>query len=259
MDKNQDNARMGTRSGLDPAEGTYPGAHFTMGRGFVKIHRSLIGWEWYNDERLKSVFLHILLRCNWQDRRWMGRDVPSGTLITSSINLAEELNLSRSALNRALKRLQKSGEISVKADNKWTAITLTNWAKYQGEGDEAGQPADNERTANGQRADTTKESKETKKEKKERKEEARSVEDRKREFLDRCREAVTEAPERLPQPLRQGFADYWTELDAKGERMRFEDQKYFDVSRRMVTWKQRAIASGDIKDTAPKGNWNPRA
>ena len=33
----------------------------------------------------------------------------------------------------------------------------------------------------------------------------------------------------------QSFVDYWTEADAKGK-MRYQDQKFFDISRRIGTW-----------------------
>ena len=33
----------------------------------------------------------------------------------------------------------------------------------------------------------------------------------------------------------KSFLDYWTETDAKGK-MRFQDQKFFDISRRITTW-----------------------
>ena len=33
----------------------------------------------------------------------------------------------------------------------------------------------------------------------------------------------------------QSFLDYWTEADAKGK-MRYQDQKFFDISRRIATW-----------------------
>ena len=33
----------------------------------------------------------------------------------------------------------------------------------------------------------------------------------------------------------QSFIDYWTEADAKGK-MRYQDQKFFDIGRRIGTW-----------------------
>jgi hypothetical protein len=33
----------------------------------------------------------------------------------------------------------------------------------------------------------------------------------------------------------QAFLDYWTEADAKGK-MRYQDQKFFDIGRRVGTW-----------------------
>lgn len=229
----------GIRSRLDPAEDERGGrSFFSMGRGYIRLHRSLTDWEWYHNERLKSVFIHLLVRCNWSDKNWQGIEVKAGTFITSTGHLAEELHLSRSAVVRALDRLEKSGEIVVKADNKRTAITLVNWAKYQSEDVEAGQPSDNKRTTSGQPADTTK------KEKKEKQEEE-SVDAPKRipsskwskeEFKAKCAAAVSGNDDRLPKEHRLPFFEYWTEEGANGK-MRFQDEKFFDVGRRMDRWK----------------------
>ena len=35
-----------------------------------------------------------------------------------------------------------------------------------------------------------------------------------------------------------GFIDYWTELNPSGTKARFEDNKFFDIKRRLVTWKK---------------------
>jgi len=220
---------------------------FSMGKGYIKIHRALIDWEWYQDEHLKSVFLHLLLRCNWQDKKWMGRTVKAGTLICSTATLSEELGLSRSSIVRALARLKSSGEISIEADNKWTAITLVNWAKYQGDTVEAEQPADSQRTAGDttsgqrvtQRADTTKEGKEGKKGRKEEVESAQAHRpiDPIEAFKAKCGEIVQADPERLPKAMRAAFLAYWTEPSKSGK-LRFECEKFFDVGRRMDTWRR---------------------
>lgn len=38
--------------------------------------------------------------------------------------------------------------------------------------------------------------------------------------------------------MRQEFIDYWTELNKSGTKMRFEDEKFFDINRRINTWKK---------------------
>lgn len=253
MKKDFHNARMGTQSRLDPAEGEHPGAPFTMGQGYIKVHRCITDWEWYQNERLKSVFLHLLVRCNWQDKRWMGVDVPSGTYITSTTALAEELGLSRSAVVRALERLEKSGEISLKPDSKWTAITLVNWAKYQGEGDQPGQQTDSKRTASEQQTDTTKEGKEGKKERKEEGRESGAIAPTRmkfEEFRAACLKAHSELAV-LPDPEAKAFFEYWTEGHANGKG-RWQMEKVFDIGRRMGKWKQNNDRRPSSGTTSPK-------
>lgn len=38
--------------------------------GWIKLHRKLINWEWYQDTNVKVVFLHLLLIANHEDKKW---------------------------------------------------------------------------------------------------------------------------------------------------------------------------------------------
>ena len=49
----------------------------------------------------------------------------------------------------------------------------------------------------------------------------------------------------------QSFVDYWTEADAKGK-MRYQDQKFFDISRRIGTWIKNAKNFEPTKPTKIK-------
>ena len=31
-----------------------------LGSGYIKLYRSLLNWEWYDDINTKTVFLHLL-------------------------------------------------------------------------------------------------------------------------------------------------------------------------------------------------------
>ena len=59
------------------------------------------------------------------------------------------------------------------------------------------------------------------------------------EFTARCKQVCDEDPNRLPIAERKPFFDYWTEADAQGK-MRFHAERFFDVGRRMDTWKRRS-------------------
>jgi len=217
-------------------KGEHVGPHLSMARGFIQLHRSLTEWQWYTNERVKSVFLHLLIRCNWQDRKWMDLEIPAGSFVTSTVALASELDLSRSALVRALECLKKSGEIVVKADSKRTTITLVNWAKYQSEVTDPGQPADSKRTASGQQTDTTNKGNKEKKGKKE-----VGVPPPRmnfEQFAEACRIAYKASPILTPSEGK-AFFDYWTEGHSTGKG-RWQGEKFFDIRRRMATWASRA-------------------
>ena len=101
--------------------------------GFIVIQRKIQKWEWFNDCNTFCVFLHLLLLANWEDRRFQGHFVPSGSLITSYAKLAEECGLSVQNVRTALAHLESTKEITRTSTSKWQAITLTNWEKYQDE------------------------------------------------------------------------------------------------------------------------------
>lgn len=139
--------------------------------GYIKIHRSLLDWEWYSDDRCVRLLLHLNLKANYVDRRWKGQDLKPGQFITSSISLSEQLKWSRSAVNRTLDKLRECGEIATEADSRWTLVTLVKWGQLQGDDENPDTKPDSNRTATGQQTtsqvskqpDTAKEGKEGKK------------------------------------------------------------------------------------------------
>lgn len=59
-------------------------------------------------------------------------------------------------------------------------------------------------------------------------------------------------PEYLIAPHVHEFFDYWTEINKTGKLMRFEKQTFFDISKRLATWKRNGINRGTIKDVKSK-------
>lgn len=100
-------------------------------KGFIKLHRQIIDWEWYTDAATKSVFIHILLSACYDECRFMGQSVTRGQYMTSLNRLSRDLNLSVRQVRTALTRLEKTGEIDTQATNKSTLITICNYDSYQ--------------------------------------------------------------------------------------------------------------------------------
>lgn len=99
--------------------------------GWIKLHRKMINWEWYNDINVKVVFLHLLLTANHEDKKWQGIEIKRGQKITSLSHLAEETKLSVKQIRNVLNKLKSTGEITIKGTNKYTIITIVKYNDYQ--------------------------------------------------------------------------------------------------------------------------------
>lgn len=99
--------------------------------GFIKLHRKILKWEWYQEANVFRVFLHLLLKANHAPARWQGIEIKAGQLVTSYRHLAAELGLSSETVHRAVKKLVSTGEIEVCPNARYTIVTLKNYIEYQ--------------------------------------------------------------------------------------------------------------------------------
>ena len=99
--------------------------------GYIKIDRKILDWEWYSDKNTKIVFFHCLLKANWKDGSFMGRNVPRGSFITSLPGLAKECGLSVRNVRTALEHLKLTNELTVKTTTKYSVVTINNYDYYQ--------------------------------------------------------------------------------------------------------------------------------
>lgn len=102
-----------------------------MLNGFVKIHRKLIQWGWYQDNVVKGVFLHLLLTASFRESEWMGRTIKKGQVVTSNARLAKDLGFSIKQVRTALNKLKSTGEVAIEGTNRYTLVTIVNWEEYQ--------------------------------------------------------------------------------------------------------------------------------
>lgn len=102
-----------------------------MMEGWIKLHRSLIEWEWYDDIPTKVVWLHLLMTANHEDNTWHGIEIKRGQKLTSNQHLADETHLSVQNVRTALKHLKSTGEITIQSTNKHSLITIEKWEDFQ--------------------------------------------------------------------------------------------------------------------------------
>lgn len=99
--------------------------------GHIKIDRKILAWEWYKNINTKVLFFHLLLRANWKDGRFEGKEIKRGSFVTSVKSLSKETALTEDEIRTALKHLETTGEITKQTTNKNTVISIVNYDIYQ--------------------------------------------------------------------------------------------------------------------------------
>ena len=102
-----------------------------MDNGWIKLHRKLQKWEWYQDSIAVHLFLHLLLSANHEDKQWQGVEVRRGQLITGRNSLSADTGITPQSIRTYLNKLKSTNEITTQSTNKYTIITISNYESYQ--------------------------------------------------------------------------------------------------------------------------------
>lgn len=103
-----------------------------MDEGYILIHRKIVKeWEWYSNVNDRLVWLHCLLSANWKDGYFEGIKVLRGSFVTGRKKLAKEVGLTEQQVRTSLNHLKSTNNITIKAHNKFSIITINNYNKYQ--------------------------------------------------------------------------------------------------------------------------------
>jgi len=133
---------------------------------YIKVFRSMLDWEWWDDKNVTRLFLTILLSVNWQEKKWHGITISKGSMFTSLESLSKKSGLTVQQTRTALTKLISTNNLTSQSTKNGRLITVENWEKFQGSTEEATNKPTNKRTAKQQtsnkRSTTTKESKERK-------------------------------------------------------------------------------------------------
>ncbi len=134
--------------------------------GWIKLHRSLLDWEWWEDINASRLLIYLLCAVNYEDKKWKGETVKAGSMVFSYDTLSKSVGLSVQKCRTSLKKLENCGEITRTATNKYQLITLVKWDKLQGDNKESTSKPTNKQQSNNKQLTTTKEVKNNKNEKK---------------------------------------------------------------------------------------------
>lgn len=88
-------------------------------------------WEWYSNIPTTRLFIHLLLIVNTREKVWRGETIPRGCVITSISTLQQATGLTTQQVRNSLKNLKTTREITYRATNRYSVISIKNYEQYQ--------------------------------------------------------------------------------------------------------------------------------
>ena len=204
--------------------------------GWIKLHRKMLEWEWYDDLPTFRLFTHLLLTVNFEKKRWRGIEVNPGQIVTGRKSLSEETGLTEMQIRTALNKLKSTNEITIKTTKHYSVITIVSWFDYQDNDQQINQQATNKQPTSNQQVTTTKERKNIRK--KEKVVSKLSLTERQQFFYEELKEYTS----KHHKNTLRAFYDYWSEPNQTKTKMRCEMEKTWDTSRRLSNWERREKA-----------------
>jgi hypothetical protein len=202
--------------------------------GFIMLYRGLNEWEWYTDVNVCKLFLHCLLKVNYSQKRWQGILIEKGEFITSYEKLAVETGLTVSKVRTALSKLTSTNDVCIATTKSYTKVCIPKFTDFV---------VDSKRPKNdiptNTQFDTPNSIQIATKSQSDSKQIATTntnnklIKNRKKIFRDKVFGHSNFNPKIL-----KSFFNYWSELNVKENRMRFESHEFFEIEKRIEKWMQ---------------------
>ena len=206
-----------------------------MNNGWIKIHRKLLEWEWYDEPNTFRLFIHLLLKANHKPKNYRGVNIETGQIMTGLNLLAEQTGLTVQKIRTALNNLKATSEITSKTTNKGTVIQIVKYSDYQIETNKT----TNKQQTNNKQTTTNNNYNNINKD---------NIIYREAEFKNSLQQYLDTYGEKMLN----NFYLYWTEKKPKGKKMKFEMEKTFDISRRLMRWNNNNFNNKNDKDEKRK-------
>ena len=131
-------------------------------KNWLKLNRSILTSSVFDNPRLLKVWIWCLCKASHKEHdQLVGMQVvhlKPGQFIYGRKAASEELKIPASTTNMYMKQLQKMRNLDIKANNKFSVVTVRNWRFYQGmdykSKQQNRQQIDNKLTTNEQQIDT---------------------------------------------------------------------------------------------------------
>lgn len=99
--------------------------------GWIKLHRSLLNWEWFTDPKVAHFFTYCLLKASHNNYRWRGKKLDVGQFPFGLNKASIETGLSVRSIRTCINKLKSTNELTIVTSTQGSVITVVNWNKFQ--------------------------------------------------------------------------------------------------------------------------------
>lgn len=103
--------------------------------GWICLHRKLMDHWLFDDAEALKVWITMLMEANHAEKKKMFAGdlitIERGQMLTGRVSLSSKTGVSERRVRRVLDLLEKDGMIVRQKSNKYSLITITNYARYQ--------------------------------------------------------------------------------------------------------------------------------
>lgn len=202
--------------------------------GFISLHRKIQKHWIFQDANKLKAWLTILLEVNYSPNKVLIKgtlyDCGRGESLKSLETWAALFGAgwSKSATRRFFELLKKDSMICIKNETKTTRLTVCNYDSYQI--DRNADETQMERKRNADETLATPNNKENKENKK------NNIKERAKKFGKSLEEFITHENKKEVYK----FYNYWTEPNKSKTKLKFEMERTWDTTKRLVTWMNNA-------------------
>ena len=201
-----------------------------MSKGWISLYRKTLDNPILKTSKKFSTFeawIWVLLNVNHKERKVvMGTsiyNVKKGAMITSMRKLCKRFGWGNSRLRTFLLLLQKDEMAVVKTNQALTQITLLNYEILQENKSSTNHKQLTNKSLPNTNNNVNNDNNENKR-------------TRENKFNDKVKRLFDEKYPDIDISVLEGFCNYWTESNPTGNKMKYEMQQTFDISRRLMTW-----------------------
>lgn len=198
------------------------------------------------------LYLYILSSANTKDILWHGKVIKRGQFVTSLSSIERDCpKLTKKIIRTCLKRFKDAGKICMESTNNHSVITVCEYEEYNcTEKFESPKTEEKVQAENNLEIPPTQLEKKQATQKKSQEEIKKATEKRAKDFYNSLIPYVVTYGKEMVRE----FYNYWSEPNKSQSRLRFEQEKTWDLSRRLARWANHTNGFKSNEDKKNKPN-----